>query len=81
MITAGGGGGNGLDALRSRAMCSLRTVVAQAALMGNIYGHAGRPVILVPVSLQTPLFLIEGSALNRAGTRQSTCPLEIRLGR
>ncbi len=48
MITAGGDGGNGRAALRSRTMCSLRTVVDQADLMGNIYRHAGRPVILVP---------------------------------
>jgi hypothetical protein len=58
-------------------MCSLRTVITQAAIMENIYSHVERPVILVPGAgrqAPAPLFLIEGSALNRAGTRQSTCP-------
>jgi hypothetical protein len=29
-------------------MCSLRTVITQAAIMENIYSHVERPVILVP---------------------------------
>jgi hypothetical protein len=43
-------------------MCSLRTVITQAAIMENIYSHVERPVILVPGAgrqAPAPLFLIE----------------------
>jgi hypothetical protein len=74
MITARGGGGNGRAALRSRTMCSLRTVIAQAAVMGNIYRLADYPVILMPGGAADAAVPHGRLGTEPRRNRQSTCP-------